>query len=425
MTDDSSLTKLVNRLRILVIFVAIALLVVGSSVTSDNPLDGLRKYTRGVEFDFVEWEIRALFNKAVSASLKLERFLDNKQQVDVIQTWLAGTENVINLEQDLLIAQNDSSPNRDVLVQAAKTNLDQKKTEQNRLAKLAEAVLQNQTEIILAKAGFGFGGQILPPVLYQVSDLPLNLIISPRTEIKNVLSISLDPGLDAVEKDEIETGIYKDYDLSALIEPVGGIGAYPTMVMRTTDLNWLTETIAHEWTHNYLAFFPLGMRYYVNDQMRTINETTASMAGKEIGLDLIISFYPDRTPRYYLQMPTYTTVLAEGAEMLNPFDFRAEMHETRVKVDALLAEGKVEEAEQYMEARRRFFWQNGYRLRKINQAYFAFYGSYNDTPGGGASGTDPVGPAVQALRTRYSNLKEFLQAIRFVSSFDQLLQLLD
>ena len=425
MPDDNSLNMLVNRLRILVIFVAIALLVVGSSVTSDNPLDGLRKYTRGVEFDFVEWEISALFNKAVSASLKLERFLDNKQQVDVVQTWLAGTENVINLEQDLLTAQNDSSPNRDELVQAAKTNLDQKKADQNRLAKLAEAVLQNQTEITLAKAGFGLGGQILPPVLYQVSDLPLNLIISPRTEIRNVLSLSLDPGLDAIEKDEIETGIYKDFDLSALIEPVGGIGAYPTMVMRTTDLNWLAETIAHEWIHNYLAFFPLGMRYYVNDQMRTINETTASLAGKEIGLDLIISFYPDRTPRYYLQMPTYTTVLAEGAETLNPFDFRAEMHETRVKVDALLAEGKVEEAEQYMEARRRFFWENGYRLRKINQAYFAFYGSYNDTPGGGASGADPVGPAVQALRTRYSSLKEFLQAIRFVSSFDQLLQLLD
>jgi len=425
MPDDNSLNMLVNRLRILVIFVAIVLLVVGSSVTSDNPLDGLRKYTRGVEFDFVEWEISALFNKAVSTSLKLERFLDNKQQVDVVQTWLAGTENVINLEQDLLTAQNDSSPNRDELVRAAKTNLDQKKTDQNRLAKLAESVLQNQTEITLAKAGFGLGGQILPPVLYQVSDLPLNLIISPRTEIRNVLSLSLDPGLDAVEKDEIETGIYKEYDLSALIEPVGGIGAYPTMVMRTSDLNWLAETIAHEWIHNYLAFFPLGMRYYVNDQMRTINETTASLAGKEIGLELIISFYPDRTPRYYLQMPTYTTVLAEGAETLNPFDFRAEMHETRVKVDALLAEGKVEEAEQYMEARRRFFWENGYRLRKINQAYFAFYGSYNDTPGGGASGADPVGPAVQALRTRYSSLKEFLQAIRFVSSFDQLLQLLD
>lgn len=425
MVDNNSLIKLASRLRLLVLLVAIALLVVGSSVKSVNPLDGLREYTRAVEFDFVEWEVGAFFNKAVSSSLKAERFLNQEQQVEVVLTWLAETEKVINLEQDLIAAQNDTSSGHDNLVQAAKSELDRKKADQGRLAKLAEAVLQNQTEMTLTKVGFGLGGQILPPVLYQVSDLPLNLIISPRTEIRNELSISLDAGLDAVEKDEIEAGIYADYDLSALIEPVGGIGAYPTMVMRTTNLNWLTETVAHEWIHNYLTFFPLGIRYYINDQMRTINETTASLAGKEIGLNLIMAFYPERTPRYNLPMPTFTTVLAEGAETMDPFDFRAEMRETRVRVDALLAEGQVDQAENYMEARRRFFWENNYRLRKINQAYFAFYGSYNDTPGGGASGEDPVGPAVQALRTRYSSLNKFLQAIRFVTSFDQLVDLLD
>lgn len=416
---------LAKRLRILVSVVAIALLVVSSTVESVNPLDGLRRYTRGVEFDFVEWEISALFNKAVSASLRIERFLDEDHQAEVVLSWLAGTERVISLEQDLLSAQNDSSPKRDLLVQSAKSDLDQAKAKQNRLGKLAEAVLQNQAEMTLAKAGFGVGGQILPPVLYQVSDLPLNLIISLRTEIRNKLSISLEAGLDAVEKDEIETGIYRDYDLSALVEPVGGIGAYPTMVMRTTNLNWLTETIAHEWIHNYLTFFPLGMRYYLNDQMRTINETTASLAGKEIGASWILAFYPERTPRYFLQMPPYTTVLAEGADTLEPFDFRAEMHETRLRVDALLAEGQVDRAENYMEARRGFFWENGYRLRKINQAYFAFYGSYNDTPGGGASGADPVGPAVQRMRSTYSNLNKFMRAIRFVGSFDQLLGMLE
>ena len=425
MADDPSLIMLAKRLRILVLLVAVALLVIGSSVESVNPLDGLRRYTRGVEFDFVEWEINAIFNKAVSSSLKLERFLNDDQHGEVIQTWMAGTEKLVNLEQDLLDAQNDTSSEREKLVQAAKADLDKKRADQNRLAKLAEAVLQNQTEVTLLKAGFGLGGQILPPVLFQMSELPLNLIISPRIEIKNQLSISLDAGLDAVVKDEIETGIYQDYDLSALIEPVGGIGAYPTMVMRTTNLNWLTETVAHEWIHNYLTFFPLGIRYYINDQMRTINETTASLAGKEIGLELIMAYYPERTPRYYLRMPAYTTVLRDSAESLDPFDFRAEMHETRVNVDALLAGGKVDEAENYMETRRRFFWENGYRLRKINQAYFAFYGSYNDTPGGGASGEDPVGPAVQSLRTRYSSLNKFLHAIRFISSYDQLVGLLD
>ena len=42
-----------------------------------------------------------------------------------------------------------------------------------------------------------------------------------------------------------------------------------------------------------------------------------------------------------------------------------------------------------MEARREIFWQNGYAIRKLNQAYFAFYGAYADIPGGPA-GEDPV-----------------------------------
>ncbi len=73
------------------------------------------------------------------------------------------------------------------------------------------------------------------------------------------------------------------------------------------------------------------------------------------------------------------------------------MRITRVTVDELLAEGKIEEAEAYMEARRVFFWENGYLIRKINQAYFAFYGAYADQPGGEA-GEDPVGAAVRELR---------------------------
>ena len=425
MAEDRSLKSLVRWLRCLALAVAIALQVAGSAVESVNPLDGLRRYTRGVEFDFVAWEAGALFNKAVTASLKFERFLAPEEQTELVQTWLTRTEEVINLEQDLLNAQNASDGDREALTLTAKTRLDQTKPGYERLSRLAEAALQNQTELTLARAGFGVGGQVLPPVLYQISDLPLNLIISPRTEIRTDLSLSLKAGLDAVEKDAIETGIYQDYDLSALVEPVGGIGAYPTMVTRTTSLNWLTETIAHEWIHNYLTFFPLGIRYGVNSEMRTINETTASLAGKEIGLDLIIAYYPERTPRYFLPMPAYTTVLAEGAEALDRFDFRAEMRETRINVDALLAAGRADQAERYMEARRLFFWENGYRLRKINQAYFAFYGSYNDTPGGGAAGADPVGPAVQALRARCTRLNQFLAVIRKVRNFNQLLDLLN
>ena len=84
-----------------------------------------------------------------------------------------------------------------------------------------------------------------------------------------------------------------------------------------------------------------------------------------------------------------------------------------------LAEGKVEEAEAYMEARRQVFWDNGYRIRKLNQAYFAFYGSYADQPGG-AAGIDPVGAAVRILRAQSLSLSDFLDRMAWVTSFESL-----
>jgi hypothetical protein len=95
------------------------------------------------------------------------------------------------------------------------------------------------------------------------------------------------------------------------------------------------------------------------------------------------------------------------------------MHETRVHADELLAEGKIDEAEAYMEQRRLIFWDNGYPLRKLNQAYFAFHGAYADVPGG-AAGEDPVGPAVRALRQQSGSLAEFIHTIAWMTSFEEL-----
>jgi len=72
-----------------------------------------------------------------------------------------------------------------------------------------------------------------------------------------------------------------------------------------------------------------------------------------------------------------------------------------------------------MEERRVFFWENGYHLRKLNQAYFAFHGAYADEPGG-AAGDDPVGAAVRALRASSPSLVDFLNRISWMTSFEQL-----
>jgi hypothetical protein len=129
-------------------------------------------------------------------------------------------------------------------------------------------------------------------------------------------------------------------------------------------------------------------------------------------------FHPERSRRVSLISAPFDH--PEPGDFLRPpFDFRAEMHETRVTADALLAEGKIEEAEAYMESRRLVFLQNGYLIRKLNQAYFSFYGAYADTPGG-AAGEDPVGPAVRALREQSKSLADFVNTISWMTDFQQL-----
>jgi hypothetical protein len=72
-----------------------------------------------------------------------------------------------------------------------------------------------------------------------------------------------------------------------------------------------------------------------------------------------------------------------------------------------------------MGSRRQIFWDHGYAIRKLNQAYFAFFGAYADVPGG-AAGENPVGPAVRALRAKSPTLEVFLEEISQMTSFDEL-----
>jgi hypothetical protein len=388
-----------------------------------DPLDALRQYSRNVEFDFSAWTVQSLLEKGISAALKADKFLTFSQQNALADQYLQQVEHVdqLNASLDEAVAAPELE-DREAKTAAIQAQLSAEKQHLKGLASVLEAAVQSQTERTLTDMGFGWGGQVFPPVLYKVSDLPLNLIVSPRTEIRTALSLNLSPGLDTLQKEAIEQGIYSHYHYSALVEPIGGLSAYPTMVMQTTSFSWLVETVAHEWTHNYLIFHPLGMRYDANAQMRTINETVASLAGTEVGSSMLQHYFPEKVPPP--AAPKMHSRLQPSGETKPAFDFRAEMRTTRMKVDTLLSEGKVDEAERYMEIRRQLFWEHGYHLRKINQAYFAFYGSYNDQPGGGAAGADPVGPAVRKLWAESATFKEFIDKVSGLRTYDDLLRLL-
>ena len=96
------------------------------------------------------------------------------------------------------------------------------------------------------------------------------------------------------------------------------------------------------------------------------------------------------------------------------------MHTTRLEVDRLLAAGEIDEAESYMETRRGFFWENGYQIRKLNQAYFAFHGSYAAEPGGatGEEGAD-LGDQLRTLKDQAPSYKSFMRQVAWRWKLEQ------
>ncbi len=418
--------KLIRVLRTIwrlfrnVLVITTAVFLLSGSVSQPGGLDSrVRFFTRPYEFDFSTWTLGAVIRKIKTGALGLTHFMPLDQRSQLVLDYIdqVGVVQQIGMEISLMYA-DPAVDDPETASEALRASLDREQARLDQLAPMAEAVLQAQLMTVIKDAEIGFLGQVLPPSLYQVSPLPFSLVISPRTKIMRSMDVSLDPDLQLAQIEELEEAVSLALDVAALVVPIGGLGSYPTMVMQTTNIVWLTEVIAHEWTHNYLTLRPLGLNYATTPELRTINETTASLAGKELGLMLLKRYYPQHVPPP--PPPVEETAQPAVEAPTDVFDFRLEMRITRVEVDRLLAAGEVEAAEAYMEARRQVFWENGYLIRKLNQAYFAFYGAYNDQPGGGASGEDPVGPAVVAYREQFDSLGEFLRGIAWITSFDAL-----
>jgi hypothetical protein len=387
-------------------------------------VERVRAYTRDIEFDFIAWTLDALGLKLRQLGLGVGDYLIDEQSKQVVLDYLDLVEQIQSLENQ--INQIFADPNiRDPqsASEELRADLELLHRQRQKLAPLAESMMQNQVSVTAAELGLTFGGQPIPPVMYHITPLPVALIVSPKDVIEQIANISLQPNLTLEERVSLEERVDRNLDVSSLVVNIGGVGLYPTMVMQTSNLNWLAEVVSHEWTHNFLSLRPLGVSYYGSPELRTMNETAASIAGVEIGRAVIARFYPESLPPLPEPLPEEPEQPTATQEP-PAFDFRAEMRETRVTVDVMLAEGEIEQAEAYMEARRQVFWDNGYLIRKLNQAYFAFHGAYADQPGG-AAGEDPVGAAVRALRAQSSSLADFLNRISWIWSFEQLQEAVD
>ncbi len=392
-----------------------------SAPALSTPAEKARLDALPLAFNYFTWETNAFLIKGMQTGVKPAQTLSPQAQHDLVIETLRLTYE-LEWQEAVISSAYARAEGIDPAQQLGEDLARQKELREKleRLRPLAESILEAQVSGVLVEEGIARMGSAIPPLLFHITPLPMALITSPRDVIRQDTNLSLLAELTLEEIEQLELEVERSTGQSALVVDVGGIGVYPTMVMRSSNLPWMLDTIAHEWTHNYLSLRPLGWLYDKTPELRTMNETAATLAGMEISQKVLERYYPEFLPPPVDETATDPIPATEQPEQTEIFDFRAEMHATRVRVDELLEAGKVEEAEAYMEERRMVFIEQGYDLRKLNQAYFAFHGAYAALPGG-AAGEDPVGPAVNELRASSDSLADFLRTIGRMDSYEDLL----
>lgn len=344
----------------------------------------VRSARAGDRFDFLRWEVTTLPNK-----------------------WL-----------DALGAPVRSDPPSEDALRRYFALADRDGEEGRALENEVEAVIEGRVDAILRELGAGWPLSPLgvwPPVDAELAGSPRVLVVSPRERIARIESDTLRPDLTVEEAEAIERGIEQSHeDRSALVVGTGGLSLYPAVVSNRDSYAETVETVAHEWVHHYLSIYPLGRDYFRTDDVRTINETVADLVGSEVAR-LVLARWPLEPLATPAATSTPAPTPAPSATPAPPrLDFDATMRDLRVEVDALLAAGRIEDAERRMEEVRQRLNDAGYRIRRINQAYFAWYGTYAAR----GDSVDPLGNQLRDLRERSGSVARFLEAVRGATTRD-------
>jgi hypothetical protein len=363
---------------------------------------------QGESFYFPEWALQAWAEKLLLSVANPQAFLDDETQRRAVRRYLQRLSEAREAAAALEREVSAPTPPEPEAIAALRRQWEAAHGRAQALRPLAEAILSEQLGVILAQEGLALLGQPIPPVQIRLTAMPNLLVLSPRERIALTTSFPLRADLTADEMDRLERRVDGQLNLSSLVVPLGGLAFYPAMIMEATGLPELTEIIAHEWTHHWLFMGPLGW-FYDRPEARTINETVADLAGKAMGRAWLARFYPEDLPS-----PPADAAPAPAPPERPAFDFGRELAKTRTEVERLLAQGEVRRAELYMEARRRVFVAHGYALRKLNQAYFAFYGAYAAEEGA-AGAEDPIGPRVRRLWAQSPSLRAFLFRMLFIT----------
>jgi len=395
--------------------VLLSLIMLSAVLSRDlfNPNSTWEKIAQPYSFSIIHWELGNLFNKW---EYKLRQIynptkLTEEDKVKLVENYISLAQEVNFLEWRHNTAEVEgTSPAEDIALweEELQTSI----IARDKLGDQVEEIIEGQISQIFAEEGlsitFNLGSTaelVFPPVDFEFENSPNVLIISPRDKIEFTDSVLLSPDLSLEEMMSIESEA-EESAFSVLVERSGGVATYPSVISQTTDLPYILSTVAHEWLHQYFFFRPIGWNYWESYEMTTINETAASIAGDEIGALVYQRYYQRKVKE--IPPPSSETELA--------FDFNKKMRDIRIAVDVYLENGEIEEAEGFMEENRKFLAENGYYIRKLNQAYFAFHGSYADSP----TSVSPIGGELKTLREYSPSLGTFINTVAQISSYEQL-----
>jgi len=418
LTAKSSVVGQIRRALRLGTILIVSTILLGASMPSvaQQMTAILSSTVSGWTFNLVRWEIDAIADKIEAAVTKPAQNIGQEEGADLVRDYLDRAQEISRIEGEIEWAISEDHADHDEQISAFQAEVEELRARQQTVRPTVEQVIERQVSMELAKLGLTAGGRTFPPVQFIFTEPPKKMVVSPRDRIATVDYRMLVPEFSTEMAGAAEAAILDEQNRSAYVTRIGGLGAYPSMVVDRASLPWVLSTVAHEWAHNYLTLFPLGLSYNVSSELTIINETVAEIVGNEVGFRVLQEYYPDLVPPSKDPEWSESTAIDIPPSGPMPFEFRTEMRRTRLIVDLLLAEGKVEEAEAYMEARRQYFVENGYPLRVLNQAYFAFHGSYGTSP----SSTNPLAPMLFQLRSQVPDVQAFLKAVRGIRSAEGL-----
>ena len=372
-------------------------------------------------YDLITWHLENSLSKwthRVSRYLPWNGLTEAERQSMVVE-YFDLTPRLGELKDRVANVSSDPGNDLGLTLSGLESELETVRARREQLRPDVEEALESAISAIAQEQRLSALGELVfPPVDIRLTEPPKVLITSPRDRIQRTHDVLIDPRVQVEDREIMESQLLESDDLSALVVDIGGVATYPASLYSGGNIEGTLRIAAHEWLHHYLFFKPLGQNMYESSEMQVLNETLADLAGREIG-DLAF-----RLPSIAVTLNDSNVPVAnfggtqedETAE-LEKFDFRIEMRETRAQVDELLSKVKIEDAESFMEMRRLMFVANGFDIRKLNQAYFAFNGTYADS----AASSSPIADQLKRYRDSTSDVGAFVKKVAAFSSYQEFL----